>query len=191
MGLAGVAIAGPGCSREPLEQVCGSLNAGSLAVSELRTRQSDVWGQYIELYNPTASELDLVGLALNLKKLDGSGERLIVVRDRDLKVAAGDFVVLGRFDNQDKPDHIDYGFADDFESDLYSDGLLTVYACDTQIDQLVFRDLPSLGSWSFDGAEVLTVDSNDIESNWCVDPTPAPGDGAPAGTPGEANRPCP
>ncbi len=176
---------------------CVELGSGDLVISELRGRQTgtDTWGQWIELYNTTAGEISLLGVTLNIKKLDGSDEREIVVRDRTLSVPALGLVVLGRQAGE-LPDHVNYGYEDDFASDLYVDALLKVLACGEPVDQIVYRDLPTQGSWAFDGALTLTAVSNDEEENWCVDAAEAPPqDGGTTqvglpGTPGEVNRPC-
>jgi hypothetical protein len=195
--LAGLFCPLSGCEREPLALECAPLRAGDLAISEIRGKQTgtDTWGQWIELYNSTSGELSLLGAALNIKKLDGSSERDIVVRDHTLSVHGHGFVVLGRFSG-DLPDHVDYGYEDDFSSDLYVDAILQVRACGETVDQVVYRDLPSAGSWAFDGSLSLTAVSNDEEGNWCTDAAEAPPqDGGTTqvglpGTPGEVNRPC-
>jgi hypothetical protein len=187
----------PGCEREPLDLECTPLGTGDLVFSELRGKQTgtDTWGQWIELYNTTAGEISLLGVTLNIRKLDGSGERDIVVRDRTVSVAGQDYIVLGRHSDE-LPDHVDYGYEDDYSSDLYADAIIQLYACEVLVDQLVYHDLPSEGTLAFDGSLTLTAVSNDEESNWCVDATEPPAsDGGTTqvglpGTPGEANRPC-
>jgi hypothetical protein len=180
-----------------LDLECVPLGSGDLAFSELRGKQTgtDTWGQWIELYNTTAGEISLLGVTVNIRKLDGSGERDIVVRDRTVSVLGQDYVVLGR-QSGELPAHVDYGYEDDFSSDLYVDAILQLYACEEMVDQVVYHDLPSEGTLAFDGSLTLTAVSNDEESNWCVDATePPPQDGGTTqvglpGTPGEVNRPC-
>jgi len=195
--LAGLLSALFGCEREPLDLECVPLGSGDLVFSELRGKQSgtDTWGQWIELYNTTAGEISLLGVTVNIRKLDGSGERDIVVRDRDISVPGRDYIVLGR-QSGDLPAHVDYGYEDDFSSDLYADAILQIYACEELVDQLVYHDLPPEGTLAFDGSLTLTAVSNDEEADWCVDVTEAPPqDGGTTqvglpGTPGEVNRPC-
>lgn len=195
--LLGLLWALSGCEREPLDLECTELGSGDLVFSELRGRQTgtDTWGQWIELYNTTTGEISLSGVTINIRKLDGSSERDIVVRDRTLSVSGQDFSVLGRHSDE-LPEHIDYGYEDDFSSDLYDDAILQVYACGEMVDQVVYHDLPSAGTWAFDGSQTLTAVSNDIEADWCNDTTePPPQDGGTTqvglpGTPGEVNRPC-
>lgn len=188
-----------GCAREPLDIVCTPMNVGDLAFSELRGPQNgaDSWGQWFELYNAGASDLNLAGLLFDIKMLSGGGEHQISVR-RPLDLDVGDYVVLGRFrDNDiDRPAHVDYGYEDEYSGDLYTDAVIEISSCGTVIDHLVYHDLPTAGSLSFDGALQLTAATNDNESDWCVDDTPYdPGDGGTTqvgipGTPGEQNRTC-
>lgn len=166
------------------------MTAGDLVISELRgdqTGTTDTWGQWIELYNSTAGELTLTGVTLNIKKWDGSDPRDIVVRDHALSVSGQGFVVLGRISGEKTlPDHMDYGYEDDFSSDLYINAILEVRACGDMVDKVIYQDLPSAGTWAFDGSMTLTAVSNDADENWCVDAAEV---GLP-GTPGEVNRPC-
>jgi hypothetical protein len=182
-----------GCEREPLDLECTELSSGDLVFSELRGWQTgtDTWGQWIELYNTTTGEISLAGTVLNIRNLDGSKDDDIVVRDRTLSVGGQSFVVLGRISDE-LPDHIDYGYEDDFSSNLHSDAILQLYACDEMVDQVVYHDLPSAGTLAFDGSLTLDAVSNDNEADWCVDATEPPASpqvGLP-GTPGEVNRPC-
>jgi len=189
------------CERGPVETVCPAVNEGDLVITELRGPQgggADTWGQWIELYNASGTDLTLSGLVLQLKKLDGSSKATLAVRSYELEVDDGDYVVLGRLpQGDDLPDHLDYGYEDDFASDLYMDGILQVYGCEElPVDQVVYYDLPAEGSLSFDGNLEPSAEANDEEDNWCVDDTEVqPGDGGTPqagipGTPGEGNRPC-
>lgn len=192
--LAGVAA---GCTRAPLDPVCPALGPGDLAVSEIRGEQTgtDTWGQWIELYNTTGAACDLAGLIIHLEKLDGSGQADILVR-RTIRVEAGGYAVLGRFPAERVPAHVDYGFEYDFGSSLYAGGLVALHACDTLVDDVIYRDLPREGSWSFDGARTPDATANDEQEAWCTDDQPwEPGDGGTTevglpGSPGERNRAC-
>ncbi|HUU01908.1 MAG TPA: hypothetical protein VM425_10730 [Myxococcota bacterium] len=188
-----------GCAREPLDVVCTPMSAGDLAFSELRGGQNgaDSFGQWVELYNASASELNLAGLVLDIKMLSGGGEHEIAVR-RPLTVSAGGYVVLGRFtdDPLERPEYIDYGFEDDYSGDLYTDAILEARSCGEVIDHLVYHDLPTAGTLGFNGGLELSAAANDNESDWCIDDTPYnPGDGGTTqvgipGTPGQRNKTC-
>ena len=89
---------------------------------------------------------------------------------------------------------MDYGYLSDFDSNLYDGGAMEVWACGVLADRVVYRDLPSLGSYALDGARTPTADDNDVEGYWCADTAPATAPPPEAlglpGTPQEANRPC-
>ncbi|RLB53294.1 MAG: hypothetical protein DRI34_13620 [Deltaproteobacteria bacterium] len=198
--LAGLFTPAGGCARAPLELDCTPVGAGELAVTEVRGPQggADTWGQWIEIANTTGRALNLAGLTVNLRKLDGSGEHDLVVRDRQLVLDAGGYFVMGRFpaDPGGLPGWVDWGYEDDFAGDLYSDAIIEVRSCGELVDRLVWRNLPGAGSWSYDGNLTPDAAGNDDDAAWCVDDTPAAVDdgGTQAGLPGtprEANHPCP
>ncbi|MBN2498983.1 MAG: lamin tail domain-containing protein [Deltaproteobacteria bacterium] len=197
MGLSALA----GCEREPIDRVCPALHAGDLAISEIRGPQgggTDTWGQWIEIHNPTDAELSLCGLLIRVQRLDGSGATDISVRDRGASIDPLGYFVFGRFPADDLPAHVDYGYEADFSGDLYSNGVIDLYGCDeVPVDRITYEDLTTEGSLSYDGALVLTAESNDEQADWCVDDHPAePGDGGTTalglpGTPKEMNLSCP
>jgi hypothetical protein len=175
LALIGLGALAAACDREPLDIPCPPVAAGGLVVSEVRGPQStgdDADGQWIEVRNPGAAAVPLGGLVVRLRKLDGSGELRLIVRDASLTVPAGGYAVLGRFRHGDEPAHVDYGYADDFEGDLYGSGLVDLDACGTMIDRATWQDLPAAGTLARDAAGA-----------WCVDATTA-------GTPGEDNPAC-
>jgi hypothetical protein len=166
-----------GCERAPLDVDCPPVTAGGLVVSEIRGPQGvdDAFGQWIEIHNPGAAAVPLAGLSLRVRKLDGSGALAFLVRDGALEVPAGGYAVFGRFARDDLPAHVDYGYADDFETDLYGDGVIDLLSCGAVIDSSGYTGLPSAGTLARDAAGA-----------WCVDSTMAG-----AGSPGEGNPTCP
>lgn len=188
-----------GCERELEPAICPDIGAGDLVISEVRGLQSDTdtQGQWIELYNASGAAIDLRGLALLLRKVDGSDEGKVLVR-RSVTVAPGDYVVLSYFDDVARPAHVDYGWLPDFINadgdarSLFSAGAIDVLACDLRIDRVVSDDLPGSGTWSL-GVAPPDATANDADAAWCVDTTD---DTDPAtlglpGTPGASNHPCP
>lgn len=198
-GLCAVALLG-GCEREMLEHICTPVESGQLVISELRGSQSEVdtYGQWIELHNHSTNSLNLAGIRLHMYDIQGGGEKLIMVRDEALIVEPGGYVVLGHQRPDQLPDHVDYGYDDDYNSDLRSSGVLELYVCNELVDTVVYQNLPTVGSLAFDGDQELTADANDIadpnnlDSNWCTDASPVvnPTEVGTPGTPGEQNRPC-
>jgi hypothetical protein len=186
------------CSRPHETFYCPDVDEGELVVSELRGPQegSDTWGQWIELFNASGSDLDLYGLRVTMSPLNGSASDVILVRTERVELPVGGYAVLGRFDDRGRPDHVDYGFQVDLSGDILTAAKVEVEACGVLTDELVYRDLPATGSLALDGAIEPSADANDDELRWCNDANePAPGPAQTAigvpGTPGEANPPCP
>lgn len=185
----------------------------------------DTRGQWLELFNATDRTLDLRGLRGTIRPLDGSpvdGELTLTFLVREpLPVAAGAYVVLGTLplDEARRPE-VDYSFNTDFRRepseveevsgglvelppdenadprDLFANAHLQLHACDRLVEELVYVELPTMGTFSYDGRHAPDADDNDDLSRWCTDATEAPADGPQTatgrpGSGGEANRPCP
>lgn len=189
----GVALAG--CVREPLEQICPAVAPGDLVITEIRGPQSgsDTWGEWIELYNASSGAIDLEGLQVRVRRLDGGADATIIVRLPGISVGAGEYIVLGKFVPQEEPDHVDYGYVVDMESDLYDSAAVEIMACDVEIDQAIYRNLPSQGTWALDGAITPTAEANDDDAAWCNDDVDImdPMELGIPGTPGAMNLVCP
>lgn len=172
-GLATAALLAVACAREPLDAACPEAAPGDLVISELRGDQrvdDDPYGEWIELYNASDVAIDLAGLRLDVRKLDGSGGGTILVRRRDTFVAPGSYVVLGRVAEGAEPSHIDYGYADDFDDELFTSGAIDVSSCGELIDRVVYRSLTDFGTLALDGAiDPPSADANDDEAAFCVD----------------------
>jgi hypothetical protein len=186
-----------------LEHICTPVENGQLVISELRGSQTEVdtYGQWIELHNRSTNSVNLAGIRIHLYDIMDeslSDPRIIMVRDETLIVEPGGYVILGHQRPDQLPDHVDYGYDEDFDSDLYSAGQLELYVCNEVVDYVFYQNLPSVGTLAFDGDQELTVDANDIadpnniDSNWCTDASPVvnPTEVGTPGTPGEQNRPC-
>lgn len=184
-----------GCAREPLNAVCPPVAVGDLVVTEIRGSQSgpDSYGQWVEVYHAGTASVDLLGLTIDVLRLDGGAAGRIYVRESNVILQAGGYVVLGRAESIRVPTHMDYGYLPDFDRDFYDSAVVTMSACGVVIDQLVYRNITQTGSWSLDGAiNPPTATANDDETNWCLDDTPGT-DMTQLGLPGspkEMNRPC-
>jgi hypothetical protein len=193
--LVGLAVLS-GCERKELDPLCTPVAPGQLVITEIRGPQtgSDTYGQWIEIYNTGAEEVNVAGLVLRIIQLDGTNPRNITIRDAMLSIAAGGYLVIGRFPADALPAHVDYGYGDELEFDLYPDGILELYVCNDLVDSVIYHGLPEVGSLALDGDLVPSAEANDVESNWCPDATEVGVDptqiGIP-GTPGAENRPCP
>ncbi len=214
VGLASVSaiLLSAGCERDPLDTQCPAIAAGDVVLSELRGPQSggggDTYGQWFEFYNTTGADVDLGGLHVIMTRIDGGAAADILVRPGST-IKAGGYAVLGRFDLGAEPAHVDFGYLPAGCSDqdtskcpggltygdsIYNAGAIELVACGTVVDKIIFRELPSSGTWSYDGALTPDATANDTESDWCVDnddSIPDPTQLGLRGTPGEANRTCP
>ena len=185
------------CERAPLDNPCPTAVAGELVLTELRGEQAagDTYGQWIEIFNASDHDVELGGLQVVSVRLDGSGEKALFVRDDALRVAPGAYATLGSIERDVLPAHLDYSFAGEALDSLETGALLSLRGCGETIDEMVYRELPSSGSWSLDGNATPSAELNDDESRWCVDDEP-PGPDAPTtesgipGTPRAPNRSC-
>ncbi len=197
-----LAILVTGCEREPAPDICPQIGVGDLVVSEVRGEQTDDnsnldQGQWIELYNASSGAIDLHGLQLLFRKVDGSAEGRVIVR-RPVSVAAGARVVVSWFPDDALPAHVDYGWNPDFlnssgnAASLFDNGVIDVLACDLRIDRVRPEDLPAAGTWSLD-VEPPDATANDDAAAWCTDSTDDadPGTIGLPGTPRASNHPCP
>ncbi len=198
IGLAFASLAAASsCVRAPVDTPCPQLEVGELVITELRGAQAgpDSYGEWIEVYNASDREIELGGLAVSSIELDGSGETRFWVRASALSLAPGAYATLGASARVPLPGHLDYSFADDGVAGLEAAGVLTLESCGAFVDEVVYRELPEAGSWALDGAQPPSAESNDDETQWCVDARPAPPDvpmtelGLP-GSPREENPPC-
>ena len=176
-----------GCARDPVEAICPQVSEGALVITEIRGPQDDENGPWIELFNASGGSVDLAGTKIRFRKKDGSSEIPVLVR-RSLVVTAEDYVVLGLFADIDitadqTPPHVDYGFADDFSGSWLAAAPVDVESCGALIDRATYDTLPDVGTFEL-GTMPPDADANNLSTSWCFDPQSA-------GTPGEANTPCP
>jgi len=201
-----LAAATAGCVRDPVPEVAAALEPGDLVVSELRGDQSGVdgYGEWIEIYNASDADIDLVGVEVVIQRIDGSASGEILVR-QSLPVAGGDYAVLGRFAAGEEPSHVDQGWllpcagaasgcdSPWLDGGLYDAAAVDIIARGVTIDRAIYRDLPSTGRWALGGPDPPTSAGNDDEGAWCADQR-TDADSATLGikgSPGEDNPPCP
>lgn len=175
------------CARDPAPAECPDVAPGDLVVTEIRGPQAagDTLGVWVELYS--ARQVDLLGTKIRFRKKDGSTETDVIVR-RSLPVAAGQYVTLGLYPDDDtRPAYIDYGMAGDYHESFLPAAAVDVEACGTLIDRAVYDVLPKMGTFSLGGPP--SADTNDLPASWCTDATM---DGTTyPGTPREPNIACP
>lgn len=207
--------AGSGCAREAGPDYCPAVEVGGLVISELRGDQAtqDSFGHYVEVYNASASTVDLQGMRVRLRSTSGDALTFFV-RD-DLSLAPGAYAVVAPGDPEEPQSFVDYAIGwdisggslaesededDSYPLDLmrYRSAFVEILACGELIDQ-VFYDvdaLPAAGTLACGNADSPpSADANDLDSAgcWCVDDQEADPDqplfgvGLP-GSPGGPNR---
>ncbi|MCE9580534.1 MAG: lamin tail domain-containing protein [Deltaproteobacteria bacterium] len=182
----------PACVRDAEPALCPEVVAGDLVITELRGAQSggDTYGQWVELYNASGADLDLLGLHLEFTRIDGGAATRVIVRD-SLPVAAGGYVVLGRGSAADHPTVVDYPMGTDYAVSWFNAAGVKVTSCDLVIDAMQYSALPTGGTYSL-GVAPPTATANDTAASWCTNAQPGTDTtqlGLP-GSPGAANPPC-
>ena len=191
-GIAISVLALSACVRDSEDALCPKISAGGLIVTEVHGPQSPddpMNGNWIELYNASGSSIDLIGVKVRFRRKDGSTEIPILVRDH-VNAAAGSYTVLGLFLNDDtRPMHVDYGFAQDFTEMWLSAAAIDVETCGQLVDRATYDALPKMGSFSLTGAMMPDSNTNDDLRNWCTNSAMV--GGVYPGSPKQANPPCP
>ncbi|HWO17690.1 MAG TPA: hypothetical protein VNO30_02905 [Kofleriaceae bacterium] len=161
-------LAPAACARVPAERVCPPLEPGHLVVTEVRGPQTpeDPLGAWIELFNASGVAVDLAGIKVRFRRKDGSSEISVLVR-RSLPAAPASYTVLGLFDDDELPSHVDYGFAGDHAGEWLGAAAVDVEACGTRLDRAVYDSLPVRGTFSLGG--VPDANRNDLPASWCTD----------------------
>jgi hypothetical protein len=190
-------LAPAACVRAPAEAVCPELAAGDLIVTEVRGPQDpeDASGSWLELYNASDAAIDLRGIKIRFRTAQDPADAGIPILVRSTVAApASAYVVLGLFDDNDRPPHVDYGFLDDF-GDAGGDNAakwmdnrsIHVESCGAPIDRADHDGLPVMGTRSLGGEP--DANRNDLAGSWCSDATQV---GATfPGTPRRQNITCP
>ena len=186
-----------GCGREPEDVPCPDIAEGELVITELRGPQDgdDSFGEWIELFNASDSDVDLFGLRIDIVPLDGRDPVIVLVRREGVIVGPGEYAVVGKHNDSNLPEYVDYGFAlTSAAKGLFQNAFVELSGCDVLVDRVLYRDLPTVGTLALDPSTEPSAKRNDEETAFCndaADPEPgaATGFGQP-GTPGEANRAC-
>ena len=166
--------------------------AGDLVINEVmqNPNSSDADREWFELFNPTGSDIDLMGW-----QISDFGNNLHVV-DSSVIVPAGGWAVLGEvLDTASNGGvTVDYACFNDLGLDNSSDELVITSPEGVWVDWIswdngvTFPD-PSGVSMNLDPVFANGSD-NDVGANWCESTAASYGDGG-AGTPGAVNTSCP
>lgn len=169
-GLFVTCVLAAGCVRDDAEAVCPDLAQGDLVITEIGGPQTgnDLLKPWVEIYNASGSPVDLLGVRVRFRRLDGSGENAIIVR-RSVTAAPGSYTVLGLADDANLESYLDYGFLVDYHAGWLSTAAVDVEACNQLIDRTDYDSLPLVGTRSL--SVPPTESANDLPLNWCTDET--------------------
>ena len=189
------------CMQLPTDPVTGTklakdLKAGELVITEIQANPaavSDAVGEWVEVYNTLAEDVDLNGLEIegktdSISTVDGQG-KAVLIKAKGYAVLAinGDMAVNG-------------GVSAHFVYDAKkislpnSGGTITLKVGTLVIDSVTFASAKDGWPVIFSGKSqqlkpaILDAAANDSGANWCVSQKVyGAGDG---GSPGAANEPC-
>jgi hypothetical protein len=184
-------LLGAGCVREAEDPQCPALAPEDLVLTEIAGPQTgNDQPPWIELYNASDVPVDLLGLRLRFRRVDGSSESAALVR-RSLRVEAGSYTTLGLDVDTDaeRAAFLDYGFAADYQASWLSTAAVQLEACGTRIASVQYTSLPRTGTYAL-GTTPPTAAASELPASWCTDPQIAAGTAVP-GTPQQANAACP
>ncbi|MEZ4361063.1 MAG: hypothetical protein R3B48_12840 [Kofleriaceae bacterium] len=184
---AALACGAGACARPPAERWCPPLAQGDLRVSELYAGdRAQGWEGWVEVFNATAQDVELLGLAVRLRRLDGGAEQRLLVR-REVVLAGGGYGALSLSTDAGRAAFASYGLADVAPASLYPAGAVQLETCEVVVDRVRYAGLPSDGSLAR-GASSLGAAGGDDAGSWCE--ARAASAAEPPGTPGEENGPC-
>ncbi|UCD28134.1 MAG: lamin tail domain-containing protein, partial [Planctomycetota bacterium] len=176
--------------QNPHKLVSASVATGNtvqLVINEIMQNPSavsDSNGEWFELYNPTASTVDIDGWTIQ----DNGSDNHVINNGGPLLVPAGGYLVLGI--NGDPATNggviVDYVYPTNFYLGNSSDELILLTGDLTEVDRVEWDNGATFPDPT--GAAMALMDpalDNNIGANWCEASTPF-GDGD-LGTPGAAN----
>lgn len=178
-----------------LNDVCFvSAEVGALVITEIMANPlavSDDRGEYLEIYNTTANEIQLDGWVVK----DGAGDTHTIASGGALSIAARSYLVLASHAETTENGGVqsDYTYNGALIFDDEAD-TISLYAGSTLVDAVAygstgFDETPVGASLQLDSGS-LTSTANDDGGNWCPATTTISG-GTDKGSPGSVNETCP
>jgi Lamin Tail Domain len=178
----------------PLGEVeggCGGWSPGGVVFTELLPdpEGTDSGQEWLELYNPGHSAVDLRGLLLYAARADGSQERAYLFGE-SVQVEAGGYVVLGDVRSEELPAHVNHSYGGSLGALGNTGGLIGLRCGEVVVDEVRYTSpLRSGVARIYDGRLVPDATGNDEPGRWC-DAPPSTADGGPRRSPGAANPAC-
>lgn len=170
---------------------CSGRAAGDLVITELMIDPdgTDTGNEWLELFNPKASPLQLTGLVLYKRNLDGTGEVTHPLTGG--AVPAEGYWVLGDVRSGANPAWINYAYGAGFGALTNTSGVVGVRCGNTVLGEVTYTVAArSARSRMLDGAQQPPTPAFALEANYCNTPPGTLYFGNNAGTPGSANPAC-
>ncbi|MFY0563453.1 lamin tail domain-containing protein [Archangium lansingense] len=174
-----------------VEPACEGWRPGDVVLTELLPdpEGTDTGQEWMELYNPGRSAVDLRGLLLYAARPDGSQEKAYLF-EASVSVEARGYVVLGDVRSESLPAHVNHSYSDILGSLGNSGGLVGLRCGDVVVDEVRYTGPIRSGvARIYDGKLVPDALDNDEVSRWCDAPASA-SDGGMRASPGVANPAC-
>ncbi len=146
------------CELNTLTCASSVLTPGQLAITEISLSEEP----WIEVYNPTESDVPIYGLSLFQKKRNGTKQNRILFRGEEV-VLAHEYKLLQPSRDEWKP---------------HARGLVQIESCESIIDTVIYSTSSRTEPLQYGG--IPSAEDNDNESRWCNRPA----------TPGFENSPC-
>ncbi len=181
-----------GCPPPPAPDACKGRVLGDLVISEVMIdpEGTDTGSEWFEIFNTLGTEVDLKGLTLYVRDVDGSGAKTHVIRAGT--VPARSYFTVGDIRSGPNPSWINYSYADALGSMGNARGVVGVRCGMTTLAEVTYTSVAApMRSRMLNGNSEPTNEAAAVESNFCD--TPVAGHkyfGNNAGTPGAANPVC-
>jgi hypothetical protein len=180
------------CGPPPATEACKGRLAGDLVITEAMVDPdgADTGAEWIEVYNALGTPLDLKGMTLYVKDLDGTKLKSHVIKAGSA-ISLGYFV-LGDVRGGANPAWVNYSYGDTLGSMGNARGIIGIRCGTTVLDEVTYTTAAKSGRSRMlaDGSLVPSAVNNDNEANWCDAPTGSVYLAPNAGTPGSPNPQC-
>jgi hypothetical protein len=171
---------------------CQGLAPGALVITELMLDPAgvDTGAEWLELFNPGESPVELPGLTLFTQDVDGTKATSHVFRAG--QVAGGGHLVAGDVRAEANPPWVDYAYSGELGALGNARGVVGLRCGTTLLDEARWTRAALAGRSRMLGATGLgpSSEANDAEAAWCDAPAELAYLAPNAGTPGEPNPPC-
>ena len=180
-----------GCPPEMQTDACKGRMMGDLVITEVMIdpEGTDTGGEWIELFNTLGTDLDLKGLTLYVRDVDGSGSKTHGIRAG--VIPARSYFVVGDIRSGPNPSWVNYAYADALGSMGNARGVVGVRCGMTTLAEFTYNSAARpQRSRMLNGDNEPSGQIAAVEANYCDTPPGNQYFGNNAGTPGSANPVC-